>query len=579
MRVLSYLFAGLIVATVQSAYAEVQVSKIFSSDMVLQRDKDVIVWGSAANEEKITVTIAGQTASTTASDGKWKVSLKVMKAGGPHDLQVTGSNTLVFKNILIGDVWLCGGQSNMDFDVSSFTRWPGEIGQSYSAIVKSSPSYQNLRVVLMKKAASMPDETSIPVEDDPLFQGKWQTCTPEVTARMSATGFVFAQRLQAHLDVPIGMIDANKGGSPVQTWYAPQSLKLLEAKSSTVRNMYNAMIRPYRDLPIKGVIWYQGESNARTVESSLAYEDEFKAMISGWRHDFQDPGMPFLFVQLAAYERNPYQHGITYPVLRDSQTSALDLKNTGMAVAIDLGDPVNIHPPYKLALSDRLVLAARKVAYGENLVFSGPIFKEFEIKDSHAEISFDHIGSGLEVREVTLAGKTLPSDKLKGFQIAGSDKQFHDAEAVIDGSKVLVSSPAVKKPLAVRYAYRGFPYANLYNQEGLPASPFRTDAYEIKMDQDLADLQNRRLYLPRSLSRIVWTIEQKRKVAVIHDKHITKDVEKKILEIRARYTKLVKAKGKNSPEFKNALEEYNAYLNPLLDKIGAEVSAANIIEN
>jgi len=282
---------------------------------------------------------------------------------------------------------------------------------------------------------------------------------------------------------------------------------------------------------------------------------------------------------LAAYEKNLYQHGITYPILRDSQTSALDLKNTGMAVAIDLGDPVNIHPPYKLTLSDRLVLAARKVAYGEDLVFSGPIFKELKIKDSHAEVRFDHIGSGLEVREVTLAGKTLPSDKLKGFQISGSDKQFHDAEAVVDGSKVLVSSPAVKKPIAVRYAYRGFPYANLYNQEGLPASPFRTDTYEIKMNQELADLQNRRLYLPRNLSRLSWNIEQKKKVAAIHDKYITKEVVKKVLAMKAHYSKLAKEQGKKSPDFKKALNEYNTYLNPLLDKIGAEVSAAKIIDN
>ena len=202
----------------------------------------------------------------------------------------------------------------------------------------------------MKKAAALPDESAVvPVEDDDVFRGTWQTCSTEVTPRMSATGFVFAQRLQSHLEIPVGLIDANKGGSPVHTWYAPESLRILEAPRDSMRNMYNAMIRTYRDFPIKGVIWYQGESNAWTVESSQNYAAEFKAMIQGWRHDFHDPEMPFLFVQLTVYERNPYHQGVTYAILRDSQAAALELNHTSMAVAIDLGDPTNIHPPYKLA--------------------------------------------------------------------------------------------------------------------------------------------------------------------------------------------------------------------------------------
>ena len=431
----------------------------------------------------------------------------------------------------------------------------------------------------MKKAAALPDESAVvPVEDDDVFRGTWQTCSTEVTPRMSATGFVFAQRLQSHLEIPVGLIDANKGGSPVHTWYAPESLRILGAPRDSMRNMYNAMIRTYRDFPIKGVIWYQGKSNAWTMESSQNYAAEFKAMIQGWRHDFHDPEMPFLFVQLTAYERNPYHQGVTYPILRDSQAAALELNHTSMAVAIDLGDSTNIHPPYKLALSDRQVLAARKVAYGEDVVSSGPTFKSFRIDGARAVVAFTHIGSGLAVRNVTLAGRELPDDKLVGFQIAGTDKQFHEAKAIIKGDTVLVSSPAVKAPVAVRYAWRGFPYANLYNTEGLPTSPFRTDNHEIVLDQKLIDLHNRRLYLPSKLSRTQMTIEQKALVAAIHDRHVTKDAESRIQELRKTYEEVWKNSGRSTPAYGKAVRDYNDYLNPIRARIGNEIGTAKIFD-
>ncbi len=579
MRFALVIITVLTLLAADAAVAEVRVSEIFSSDMVLQRDRSVAVWGRADAGENVTVAIAGQSHVTTARDGRWKITLEPLEAGGPHEMKVTGTNTIVFNNVLVGDVWLCGGQSNMDYDMSVYMRWPGEIGAAYTSIATNSPTYRNLHVVLMKKAAALPDQTDdVPIEDDDVFQGKWQTCSQQVTARMSATGFVFAQRLQAHLEIPIGLIDANKGGSPVHTWYAPESLRILDAPRDSMRNMYNAMIRTYRDFPIRGVIWYQGESNALTVESSLKYAAEFKAMIRGWRHDFNDPEMPFLFVQLAAYERNPFQHGVTYPILRDSQTAALELKQTGMAVAIDLGDPRNIHPPYKLALSDRLVLAARKVAYGEDVVSGGPTFKSFRVEGDRAVVTFADAGSGLVARDVTLAGKRLTTDRLVGFQIAGSDEQFLEAEAIIDGDTVLVNSPAVKAPVAVRYAWRGFPYANLYNQEGLPASPFRTDNFEIVMNQEHVDLYNRRLYLPPELSRTQMTIEQRAQVAAIHDRHVTKEVEARILELRKAYEEVLKTAGRSSPAYRKAVGAYNDYLNPVIKRIGDEIETAKIFD-
>jgi len=574
---LAFLYPAITFCSV--AVAEVRVSEIFSSDMVLQRDRSVAVWGTADDGENVTVTIAGQSHTTTTRDGRWRIALDPLKVSGPQEMKVTGTNAIVFNNVLIGDVWLCGGQSNMDFDMSAYMRWPGEIGATYTSIVTNSPTYRNLRVVLMKKAAALPDGSAVvPVEDDDIFRGTWQACSTEVTPRMSATGFVFAQRLQAHLKIPVGLIDANKGGSPVHTWYAPESLRILEAPRDSMNNMYNAMIRTYRNFPIKGVIWYQGESNAWTVESSQNYAAEFKAMIRGWRHDFNDPEMPFLFVQLAAYARNPFHQGVTYPILRDSQAAALELNHTGMAVAIDLGDPTNIHPPYKLALSDRLVFAARKVAYSEDVVSSGPTFESFRIDDDRAVVAFTHTGSGLTVRDVTLAGRKLPADKLVGFQIAGSDEQFHEADAIIEGDTVLVSSLAVNVPVAVRYAWRGFPYANLYNREGLPASPFRTDDHEIVLDQKLIDLHNRRLYLPSKLSRTEMTIEQKAQVAAIHDRHVTEDVEAKIQKLRTAYEEVWKTEGRSSPAYRKAVAAYNDYLNPLLKRIGDEIETTRIFK-
>lgn len=579
MRLFQLIITVLTLLAGDAAVADVRVSKIFSSDMVLQRERRVAVWGTADSDEEVTVAIAGQSHTTTARDGRWKIALEPLKAGGPHEMKITSTNTIVFSNILSGDVWLCGGQSNMDFDMSAYMRWPGKIGETYTSIAANSPTYRNLRVVLMKKAAALPDESAVvPVEDDDIFRGTWQKCSTDVTPRMSATGFVFAQRLQAHLEIPVGLIDANKGGSPVHTWYAPESLRILKAPRDSIRNMYNAMIRTYRDFPIKGVIWYQGESNAWTVESSKNYAAEFQAMIRGWRHDFNDPELPFLFVQLAAYARNPFHQGMTYPILRDSQATALELNHTGMAVAIDLGDPTNIHPPYKLALSDRLVLAARKVAYSEDVVSNGPTFKSFRVDGDRAVVSFTHIGSGLTIRDVTLAGRKLPADRLVGFQVAGSDEQFHDAEVIIQGDTVLVSSPVVDVPVAVRYAWHGFPYANLYNREGLPASPFRTDNHEIALDQKLIDLHNRRLYLPSKLSRTEMTIEQKAQVVTIHDRHVTEDVEARILGLRKAYEEVWKTEGKTSLAYRKAVASYNDYLNPIRDRIGDEIKTAKIFD-
>lgn len=579
MNCITKLIAVIILITQINVFAEVKTSKIFSSDMIMQRGKPVNVWGTADNGEKITVSINNQKVSTTAENGKWKVSLKPMKAGGPYDMKIAGTNTIEYKNILVGDIWLCGGQSNMDHDFSVYLKWrrDAKIAKQYEDILNENAANKSLRLCLVKKISALPDAMDIPVEDDKVFQGKWQTCSKDVIPRMSAVGFVFAQLLQKHLNIPIGLIDANKGGSFIKFWEPPSSLKA-RGQTRPACNMYNAMIGSIKDFPIKGFIWYQGESDAINLERAFQYEKTFQQMIEGWRKDFGDPEMPFLFVQLAGYERNPYMHGITYPVLRDTQKAALSLPKTGMAVAIDLGDPSNIHPPYKVKLSERLALAARKIAYGEDLVYSGPIFKNMIINGSVAELSFDHSGSGLMAKKLKLVNRQLTADKLEGFEIAGADEKFYPADAVIKGNKVNVSSTKVATPVAVRYAYKGFPYANLFNKEDLPASPFRTDSFKIVFNQADANLYQRVLFLPRSLIRKKMTLEQKRLVVKIYDKYLTKEKETKRRKLWTAWGKASRAHGRASAESKQASKEYNDFMAPLHAGMEADIKAANIFK-
>jgi sialate O-acetylesterase len=573
------LFAVLVLSNPIQVFAEVKVSNIFSSDMIVQRDKPVNVWGTADNGEQVTVSINSQNISTTAENGKWKITLKPMKAGGPSDMKITGANTIVFKNILVGDIWLCGGQSNMDYDFGVYMKWRWDpiIARQYSKIAKESSANQSLRVVLIKKVSALPGAVDIPVEDDEVFRGKWQTCSKEVIPRMSAVGFVFAQRLQKLLNIPVGLIDANKGGSFIKFWEPPNSIKD-RGELRPARNMYNAMIGSIKDFPIKGFIWYQGESDAINLDLASQYEEKFQLMIEGWRRDFSDPEMPFLFVQLAAYERNPYLHGITYPVLRDAQTAALSLPNTGMAVAIDLGDPRDIHPPKKILVSERLVLAARKIGYGEEIIYSGPIFKKMVIVGAVADLSFDHCGSGLIAKTIQLANRTLTADKLEGFEISDAEGRFFPAKAKIQGEKVEVSSAKVTTPVAVRYGYHGYPYANLYNKEGLPASPFRTDKFKIVFNKENADLYQRVLFLPRNFSGKKMTLEQRQIVATIHDKYLTKEKEINRRELWNAWTNSSRVYGRGSAEEKKAAKKYDDFMAPLYSAMEADIKAEAVFE-
>lgn len=621
----------------QLSKANVSVADIFSDNMVLQRDLNLKVWGNADPGEKLTVSFNGQTLKTGADKkGKWSVILEKMQAGGPFTMTIQGKNELKLQNILIGDVWICSGQSNMQRPVSTSNNAEKEI---------ESANFPQMRLFTVPNQMS-----NVPVED--MLNATWQVCSPENVKNFSAVGYYFGRDLQKEIDVPIGLISSNWGGTCVETWTSKESItKLPKYKAmgeqidhfnaqevenrnrNTLRNalgslpeketgmaekwmmpttdhtkwkniqlptfwenvgytlldgivwfsyefninkddldskaflnlgkisnsdvtwvngqkvggvewgsdveryykipenvlkpgknnitvrvdnkwgqggfaskpenfalklgqknvplsgewkfkadlvydkfkaspneapslLYNAMINPLIPFGIKGAIWYQGENNTPRAKE---YAITFPNMINNWRENWQQGNFPFLFVQLANFTNPQTTPGNSnWAELRESQSKTLSVKNTGMAVTIDIGEASDIHPKNKQDVGKRLMLSALKVAYGKDIVYSSPIYKSMQIEDEKAIISFNHIGSGLMVKS--------KHDYINEFEIAGANKKFYWAKAEIDGNNVIVWSDKVKKPVAVRFGWSNNPAElNLYNKEGLPASPFRTD--------------------------------------------------------------------------------------------------------
>jgi len=642
----SKLFIALMVLfSVNQLFAEVKVAKIFNDNMVLQRNKDVPVWGWADKGEKVTVIFNGQKAVAKADpSGKWMVKLKPMKEGGPLEMTVKGKNTIVLKNILIGEVWVCSGQSNMSFKVSDALNASEDI---------ASANYPSIRCFTVPSKF-----TAKPLTD--FGGGDWKICSPATVGRFTAVGYFFARELYKSLNVPVGFIQTSWGGTNAETWMSPEAIqvdndfkaklaelnkvnldslitgldaqkkewtlnmetnekgkkekwelpetnisdwkemklptfwedaglkgldgvvwfrkvieltkaeaeagmtlnlgpvddgddtyvngtlvgqlnyltansgitarvykvdaKLLKEGKNTIvirvmdkagqggfgakpenfyadvagirkslvgnwiyrigfqgvapaysgpniypTTLYNSMINALIPYAIQGVVWYQGENNA---SRAYQYRSLFPSLITDWRTHWGQGNFPFLFVQLANYQPAKDQPGESnWAELREAQTMTLSLPNTGMALAIDLGDALNIHPKNKQDVGARLVLAARKVAYHQELVYSGPTYDTMKIENGKIAISFKNTGSGL-----------ITKDKykyVKGFAIAGDDKKFYWAKAAISGNSVTVYSDKVPNPVAVRYAWADNPDdANLYNAENLPANPFRTDNWD-----------------------------------------------------------------------------------------------------
>ena len=618
----------------------VKMPGIFSDNMVIQRDIPVKIWGWADAGEKVSISYNGQKLTAKADkNGVWSITLKPMKFGGPFDMVIKAKNEIILKNTLIGDVWICGGQSNIEFPVNQLENASDEI---------SSANFPGIRLFTVPKQIS-----EKPLEN--IDDAKWEVCSPATISSFSAVGYFFGKNLCNHLNVPVGLISSNWGGTNIETWTGldameqfdeyKQSIEEMKKKDfskieknlsklqaiwnkkietddsgkiqkwflpetnfsgwkdmklpqfwekaglpdvdgvvwfkmefeltsketlndikislgkirdadqtylngelvgetynyTAMRNysvaakflkpgknilvirvinygweggfwgdakdmyvdvngfkkslaidwkyklgislpspfvvlepnkypsmLYNSMISPLTSFGIKGVIWYQGETN---VNNAFKYRNLLSGMINDWRKHWDEGNFPFLIVQLPNYDAIGNGDGGDWPLLRESQAIAVaQVPNTGMAITIDVGESKNIHPKNKLDVGYRLYLVARKIAYNENLVYSGPTYKSMKIEGNKIEIEFDNIGSGLYVKD--------KYGYINGFCIAGDDKKFHWAKAYIDGNRAVVHNDTIQNPVAVRYAWLNDPSdINLYNKEMLPAAPFRTDLW------------------------------------------------------------------------------------------------------
>ena len=489
--------ALLCAALASSAWAEVRLPALFGDHMVMQSGVPVHVWGRADPGETVTVDFLGQQASTIASEtGRWEAYMDPAGAGGPHTLEVRGGNRIIIEDIHLGEVWVASGQSNMV--------WPLRRSRNAEKEIASA-DYPSIRYFKVELATS-----DSPQED---VRGQWLAVSPETAAEFSGVAYFFARHLHGKLGVPFGIIQSAWGGTPAEAWTSLPTLSsdaLLatmveefeaEAEEATVtyqaslkawetqvskaksqgtdppRNpptpralrpqhkpgaLFNAMVAPLTPYPIRGTIWYQGETNGNRGQG-LLYRRLFRSMIENWRNEWGLGTFPFLFVQLANYGRVPLQS--TWPELREAQALALGLARTGMAVTIDIGNPTDIHPRNKQDVGLRLALAARAIAYGERgLQYSGPVFRQATREAGAIRLWFDHASDGLEAR----------GGALEGFEVAGANGDFVEAEARIAGNTVVVSSPGVGVPTQARYAWAAEPRGNLFNTAGLPASPFRT---------------------------------------------------------------------------------------------------------
>jgi sialate O-acetylesterase len=470
--------------------------------MVLQQGERAPVWGWADEGEKVTITFRGRKISTTAKDGRWRIKLPGQKAGGPDTLAVEGKNRIELKNVLVGEVWVCSGQSNMEWPMSRSFEPEKDIASSVN------PS---LRLFTVPKRKA--DE---PVNE---INSSWRECDPESVKSFSAVAYYFGRDLQRARGVPVGLIHTSWGGSPAEVWMSKAVLdsnpryraEILDPNRSALKRyedevakweketeelkkegkpaargrpgvpwkpaeLYNGMIAPVIPYAIKGAIWYQGESNAGRADQ---YRTLFVDMIRNWRRDWAQGDFAFLAVQLAPWDKSKKRsvEEITatpgdsdWAELREAQLLATKaLPKVGLAVITDAGDKDDIHPTKKEPVGARLALQARRIAYGEKIPASGPLYKGMKVKGAEAILSFDNADGGLEAR----------GGRLRGFAICGEDRKFVWANAEIDGNKVVVSGPLVASPVAVRYGWADYPVVNLFNKEGLPASPFRTDNFPM----------------------------------------------------------------------------------------------------
>jgi len=452
------------------AFANVKPNSLFTDHMILQKGATVPVWGTADEGEQVTVAFNGQKRTTKTVNGKWMVKLNAM----PYvrkgiSMIITGKNTLTINDVLVGEVWLCSGQSNMERQLGPRPKqqpikdWEKERDGANYPLIRSYNVPQKYSKEQLRDANS-----------------GWKVCSPATVVEFSAIGYFFARELYQKLNVPIGILFSAYGGTPAEDWTSATALanpemtsvvqrfsadnrradSLSKANKTWLRplimnGLYNAMIAPLVPFAIKGAAWYQGEANNGRAKD---YQLVLPNLIKSWRMDFKQGDFPFLIVQIAPYKA-------MIPEIRESQLLVSQrVKNTALVVTTDCGDANDIHPAYKQPVGERLALAARKLAYKENIEYSGPIYHSYQIKGNQIIIRFNHATNGFKNDET-----------IKGFTIAGEDKVFKEAALKIEGNKIILFNDTIKKPVAVRYGWANVPDVNLYNVEGLPASPFRTD--------------------------------------------------------------------------------------------------------
>ena len=485
-----------------AAQAEVRLPVLVADHMVVQRGGPARIWGRAEPGEAVSVSFRGETRRAAADgDGLWEVWLSPGEAGGPFELAIEGRNRIVLKDVLVGDVWIAAGQSNMEWPLE----WAGEAEAELAAA-----RHPRLRLF---RAMHRLSEYAL----DDLYGKPWAESSPQTARDFSAVGYHFGRYLEESAGVPIGLIQVAWGGTPVDAWTRLGAITadaaLLPSLAEWARRMeghpaallryqrecrqweaaaaeakaagrrlppnpvrpagpespwrpgaiYNAMVAPATRFRIRGVIWYQGESNT-TAERAPVYGRLFRTMIEDWRRAWGQGDFPFLFVQLANFAGAPESQ---WPEVREEQRQTLGLANTAMAVTIDLGEANNIHPRNKREVGRRLALAARALVYGEKIVWSGPLFRQATREGAGVRLWFDHASGGLVAR----------GGRLRGFELAGADGKFAPAEARVEGATVVVTSSGVAAPRQVRYGWAANPDCNLYNAEGLPASPFRARCY------------------------------------------------------------------------------------------------------
>jgi len=504
-RILTY--SVVLLSLAASVSAEVRLPNFFSDGMVLQRDQVIKVWGWADPDETVKVVLSGRTAEARAdASGEWRVELPAMEAGGPHELTVTGRNSLKVTNILVGEVWLCSGQSNMEFELMHAQNSREEIRQA---------NYPQIRMLLVPRTSA-----GLPLND---IKARWFVCSPTNASlpKFSAVAYFFGREIHQKVNVPVGLIAASQGATQIEPWTAPEgladvaalqdsisgitaaarsnrkklteNLDLLEAALPMARAalakgrplppelvmanllpadggpvLYNGMIYPLVPFALRGALWYQGESNCG---DGMRYLEKMKALVGGWRKVWNQGDFPFYFVQIT-----PNRYDGALPFLLEAQAASMSITNTGMAQSTDTCDPSDNygggHPRNKQELGRRLALWALARDYGQtNLVCSGPQYRSLRVEGSRLRISFDYVGSGLVTRD-----NKAPDS----FEIAGPDGKFVEAVAKIEGATVVINSDKVLQPAAMRFAWKDLAQPNLMNKEGLPVSTFRAEVLQVK---------------------------------------------------------------------------------------------------